>query len=378
MKIVIVGSGAAAVSAAEGAKKQAPESEVILYSEEKQLPYYRPRLAEVLAAEQVEEKIQLHPGAWYGERGIQLELGTKVEAVDPEKKVLRLEGGEEVPYDKLILATGSKSFVPPIEGVNTKGVYTLWTIDNAREIREHLPEGSSAIVIGGGLLGLEAAWQLHRRGCKVSVLESFDRLLGNQLDEACSALFKAKVESLGIQVFTGAQTKAICEKDGKVCCVELATGEKLPADAVLVSTGVRARTELAEAAGIKIDRRIVVSSKMETSAPDIYAAGDNAEMDGKWYGLWMISLEEGAVAGKNAAGSGEEYHMPVPPYILSTMDTKVMSAGNLKADQGQRVDITKDEENFSYKKLVYDGDKLQGFLLMGDTKEGRALSKELQ
>ncbi len=377
MKIAIVGSGAAAVSAAEAALKQNPDAQVALFSEDPHLPYFRPRLAEVLAKEGMDEKILLHPQKWYDENEIHLHLGTSVTSLDPQKKELSLENGNKESYDKLILATGSRSFVPPIPGVEHRGVYTLWTLDQAREIRSSLKPGDQVVVIGGGLLGLEAAWQLHRGGASVSVIESLDRLLANQMDEVGSALFKAKVESLGIQVFTGSNTKAILAEDGNVCGVELSTGEILPATAVLVSTGVRARTELAEAVGIKIDRRIQVNSRMETSLPDIYAAGDNVEMEGKWYGLWTISLQEGAVAGKNAAGGDAQYEMPVPPYMLSTMDTKVMSAGNLKTEEGQTVELKEDKENFTYRKLVYKDDKLQGFLLMGDTSEGLNLRKQL-
>lgn len=377
MNIVIIGNGAAAVSAAEAARKQNADAQITLFSEDPHLPYFRPRLAEVLADEGMEEKILLHPQDWYDKNNIHLSLDTHVMSIDTQNKKIVLEGGR-VPYDKLILATGSKSFVPPIKGVEHKGVYTLWTLDQAKELRSELNKKDNVIVIGGGLLGLEAAWQLHRGGSHVTVIESFDRLLGNQMDEKGSALFKAKVESLGITVFTGASTKEILAKNDQVTGVELSTGEVLPAKAVLVSTGVRARTELAEAAGIQIDRRIVVNNKMETNHPDIYAAGDNAELEGKWYGLWTISTQEGAVAGKNAAGGEAEYVMPVPPYMLNTMDTKVMSAGSLKTDEGQRVELTVDEDKFLYKKLVYKDGELQGFLLMGDTAEGMKLRKELR
>lgn len=376
MKIVIIGNGAAGLSAAESARKQDPNCQIDIYTKENVHTYTKPRLFEVAADAANEAKLYLHDEAWYQERQINIHFNREVLDIDKDNKKITLDKEEVVDYDKLILASGSYSFVPPIKGSDAKNVFTVWTMADMKAFADKLGSDKKVVVIGGGLLGLEGAWQVSRGGSKTTVLESFDRLLGRQMDEEGSSLFKAKVESLGIDVFLKANTKEIqVNEAGEVKGILLEDGREIPCDVVLLSCGVRAETTLADKIGLEKGIRIKVDAGMKTSDDNIYACGDNVELDGQWFGLWAISQGEGKVAGENAAGGSARYEMPVQPYLLATMDTKVMSVGLVMEAEGMRVDKQINPDEFTYRKLIYQGDDLKGFIIMGDTKEGMQLRK---
>lgn len=381
-KIVILGNGATGTFAAQSARQENPDVQIVIYSHDEWLPYYRLRLAEILLDPANAEKLYLHPASWYDEQDIELHLGKTATHVDPDAKELHFEDGSRVSYDRLILATGSRPFVPPFEGKDLPGVETLWTMDDALKIEREITEGEQAVVIGGGLLGLEMAHNLAQRGMDVSIIEHNDRLLARQLDEAASEIFERQVKQKGIHVVkNGDTTELVPGDDGRVAKVLLKDGREIPARLVIISTGVRANVQTVSPDEVKINRRVVVNEKMETSTPDIYAAGDVATVDDHWFGLWTISMNQGKVAGINAAGGEARYTSTVPPYRVNTMGTHINSAGVIKEPQEHageyREEIEKDEAKLTYKKVCYLDDKVCGYILVGDISEANRLQKQM-
>lgn len=379
--IVIVGSGIAGLSAAEAARKQDPDAKIILLSEDTHPPYHRPRLPGLVMDPDTIDRVFLHDQAWYEDRQFDLRLGTAVNSVDADKQCVVLSDLSTIDYDKLILATGSQSFLPPTPGNDLPGVFTLWTLDDAKAISDFIENVQKAVVIGGGLLGLEIAYALKKRGLDTTILERGGALLSRQLDPRASAMFQEQVERLDIHVRKDASAAEILSdpKTGKVSGVKLTDGTVLAADLVLFSTGVRARVEVMDGVGIEIDRRFVTNTRMETNIPNVYAAGDCALMDGIWYGLWSVSTREGKVAGANAAGGDEVCVIPPPPYLVNTMETRIASAGDIMP-KGPEVasQISFDETQLTYDRRNFIGDRLVGYILLGDTAPFSMLSRELQ
>jgi len=379
--IVIIGSGIAGLSAAEAARKQDPDVRIILLSEDANLPYHRPRLPGVVMAPDTIDRVFLHDQAWYDDRQFDLRLGTKVERVDVDNQRIVLSDLSTIDYDKLILATGSSSFMPPTPGNDLPGVFTLWTLDDAIAISDYIENVQTAVVIGSGLLGLEIAYALKKRGLDTTILERGQALLKRQLDPRASAMFQEQVERLDIKVRKESSVAEILAdpETGNVSGVKLTDGTVLATDIVLVSTGVRARVEVMDGIDIEIDRRFVTNNRMETNIPNVYAAGDCALMDGIWYGLWSVSTREGRVAGANAAGGDEICVIPLQPYLINTMETRVASAGDI-APKGPEVtsQISFDETQLTYDRRNFVGDKLVGYILLGDTTPFSMLSRELQ
>lgn len=381
--ILIIGSSIAGITAAEAARKQDPEALITVLSRDTHPPYYRLRICEVLDDRGIADQLDLHPPAWYRERRITLMLHTEVQKINPERHEVELSDGRPVPYTALIIASGSQSFVPPIPGVGRPGVHTLWTMEDALKIENTLHSTKNALVIGGGLLGLEAAYHIRKKGIPTTIVEKMPRLLANQLDENGSEVFSYRVKNLDVNVLTSADIVAI-EGDlpdpaAPVTRAILADGTIVEADFVLVSIGVRALADLAHEAGIKTSRRIVTDEAMRTSDADIYAAGDVAEPLDYWFGLWSVSRAQGLAAGINAAGGDARFDRTVPPYLINTMETKVAVQGDkgLVAEPHYELDVLLDEESGNYRKLIYREGIFSGFILVGDTHEFVKLQKAI-
>lgn len=379
--IVIIGSGIAGLSAASAARKTDPDVRIIILTENPHFPYHRPRLPEVIIDPSSADNISLHDEAWYQSNRFDLRRGAVARRVHCEKQEVELEDGERVAYDKLILATGSKSFLPPVKGSEREGVFTLWTLDDARVISDYVEKAKSAVVIGGGLLGLEVAYAFKKRGLETTILERNSALLARQLDDRASAMFEEQVERVGVQVLKNASTEEILAdpETDKVSGVRLEDGTVVACEIVVVATGVRARVEVMDGEPVEIDRRFVVNNRLETNLPNIYAAGDCAVMDGLWFGLWAVSTREGKVAGANAAGGDEVCVIPTPPYLVNTMETRIASAGDIAPKDPEGTSrIYFDETQLTYDRRNFLKDKLVGYILLGDTTPFSMLSRELQ
>ncbi len=363
-RYIIIGGGIAGVSAAEAIHALQPEADITLISEEHYLPYFRMSLTRYLAGEVEREKLILHNQQWYLQNHITILLNTHVEAVDAGAKLVVLEDGQKLPYDKLILASGAHPNVPPFPGRELKGVQTLRTLEDADLIMDVARKQAKVVCIGGGLLGLEVAGAVARQGAQVTVLEGLDWLLPRQLDAQASAILKEKIEELGIKVIVPAMTKAL-HGDGKVQSVELADGQVLPADLVLISTGVSANLDLAKSAGLDVNRGVLVNEHMLTSNPDILAAGDLTEFQGRSYGLWIPAKNQGTIAGQNAVGKEANFLGDPPSTRLKVLGVDVFSIGQFSPSQdGDR--LVAESKDGIYQSFLFREGKMIGSILLGD------------
>ena len=371
-QILIVGNGAAGFSAAKAARAQDPEAEITIFGEDNQLSYYRLRLCDYIGKSVDYDKLKISNEEWYEKNRIRVEKSSKVTAIDTKAKRISTNG-KEYSYDSLVLATGSKPIMPPFKGKELSGVHTIWTLRDIVEINKELVDAKKAVVIGGGLLGLEAAHKISEMGIDVSLIEGMPRLLPKQLDEEGSEIFRYKVQSLGISVYCG---KSVTGFDGgingHVKQVNMDDGTLLEADVVIVAVGVTPNTVVFQNCGMSISRFLNVNEKMETSIKDIYAAGDVASINGRWFGQWVVASRQGEVAGTNAAGGYAVYKTTDVPYILNTMGTRVVCSGNTGVIQSDNSEVTYeidqkiDKEQFHYSKLVFHNGLFVGYILVGE------------
>lgn len=381
--IIIIGGSIAGVSAAEAARRQDPDVDILILSSDPFMPYYRLRICEIFCDPESAAKLELHPRAWYDERKIRLETGVEVLEVMPAAKQLRLSDGRILSFRSLVIASGSLSFKPQAAGIDRPNVFTLWSMQDALDIAAALRKAKQVIVIGGGLLGLETAFQARRFGLPVRIIEKMQRLLVNQLDNDGSSALTKRVQALGVEVVTDADiTEIIGSSDdakSPVSGVRLSDGREFAADLVLVSIGVRSNVDFLKNSGLVIPRRIATDARLQTNLPGIYAAGDVAEPDSYWFGLWTVARAEGLSAGTNATGGQSDFVGVVPPYILNTMNTQVAVQGDQgKPDQPEYTyEIALDSAANNYRKLVYKDNKLCGYMLVGDKTDFASLQKQL-
>ncbi|MGC9469183.1 MAG: NAD(P)/FAD-dependent oxidoreductase [Anaerolineae bacterium] len=373
MRFVIVGGGVAGITASMDLARR-NLGEVIVFSDEAHPYYYRPQLTEFLAGNLTLNELLRRPLSWYEQRGIQLRLSSPVTAIDPKRKVVTVNGESEVAYDKLLLAVGSTPFVPPIKGADKEGVRTWRTLDDTLELERVAASCQQVVVIGGGLLGLEAARGLKSFCRDITVLEYFPRLLPRQLDVQGARLLQDFVESLGINVVVGAKTEAF-EGDKHVTGVRLAEGQIYAAQTVVVAAGVRCNTKLASDAGLRVDRGVIVDDCMRTSDGDIFAAGDVAVYRGHSWAIAPIAQAQGRVAAANIAGVETIYDVVVPSTTLKVVGIDVSSVGDVNPDSDGAVEIRQlDEAAGTYKKIVLRDGVIVGSIVIND----KLLAKELE
>lgn len=358
----ILGSGPAAVNAAEAVRKRDSTGNIIILTEEKVLPYNRPMLTKNMFIEPQEDKFAIHDQKWYDDRNIQLIMGKRVKSIDTDAKEITTEDGLTFSYDKCIYTLGAHFFIPPFRGRDAENVTGIRSIGDIEKLSSYRGPDKKAGVIGGGVTGLEAAWELRKAGFDTYVFDAAPSLMANKLDPAASGLLTDIFESEGVHIVTSADTEA-CE-DGKI---KLKDGREFDADLVIVSCGVRANKAIAEEAGVKTDRAVIVNERMETSASGLYAAGDCAEFEGVNYALWPEASRQGEVAGANAAGDvsvtfkGEAYGM-----TMDVANTMLYSIGIASGDRPEKTKEFLDKEKKTLKKYFFIGDKLCGATLIGD------------
>lgn len=373
MRILIVGNGTAGLSAAKAARNQNPDAEVIMFGRDNRLPYYRLRLCDYIGKNINYDEIRINSEEWFEKNRIRLELSSEVKAIDTKSKKV-ITSGKEYSYDSLVLATGSTPIMPSsFKGKELSGVHTLWTVDDIIQINESLINAKKVVVIGGGLLGLEAAYKISEMGIDVSLIEGMPRLLPKQLDEEGSEIFRKKVESLGISVFCGKSVTGFeGDKDGHVRQVYMADGTILETDVVIVAVGVAPNTEILRNTDVSVNRFINVNERMETNIENIYAAGDVASINGRWFGQWSVASRQGQIAGINAAGGNALYQLTEVPYVLATMGTRVVCAGDTgiiepgSSETSYKIERKMDKSKFLYSKLVFRNGLLVGYMLVGE------------
>lgn len=373
MTYLIIGNGAAGSAAAEAIRKYDQEGTIHIFSKEKYPFYYVPALPEYLAGEKQLSQFTLHPLDWYEKNRIDLHLESEITRIDPDQKVVETGQGEQYRYDRLLLATGGYSFVPPIKGAEAEGVYTLRTFGDAEIIKQKAEESRRVVLIGGGLLGLEAGNGLRKAGLEVTVVEFFPRLLPRQMDVPGAELLQKQLEEMGFTFYLGAKTQEIVSGPEGLTVV-LESGERLPADMVLISAGVRPELTLAKSLGLEIDKGLKVDDAMRTSRQDIYAAGDLVEHRGRFYGIWPACTEQGAVAGASMAGHDVKYEGTVPANTLKVVGIDLMAAGDIDAEGQLESLVSTDEAKKTYRKVVLKDNIVVGAILLGDLRG----SKEIQ
>lgn len=378
-RIVIIGASAAGLSAAQEARKTSNMATITLLSEEPHLPYHRPSLTEYIGDASVERRpnFLLQPEEWFAAQRMDLRRATRATAIDRDKRQVALASGEMVPFDRLILAVGAQPFVPMTDALSRENVFAVRTLDDARKVAA--ATATSAVVIGGGLLGLETANALKKKGLSVHIIELADRVLPMQLDPEGSTFFSKILTAHGMQLRLGAQVDRFEERNGRVTGVLLRSGERVATDLVVFSIGVRANIALAQAAGLTVGRGIIVNEKMETSAPGIYACGDCAEF-GRGPQLWMPAVKQGAVAGANAGGGSATFRPDEYPAMLKVFGTQLYSVGDIGRDAQAAYETPYriDEAAGRYRKLWVREGELVGGILIGDIRRAGALSKGIQ
>ena len=374
MKLVLVGNGMAGVRTLEELLRLAPDAyEITVFGAEPHPNYNRILLSPVLAGEQTLDEIVLNPLAWYAQHGIRLHLGRKVVAIDRAARRVSAEDGTVAAYDQLILATGSTPFIPPLPGRELDGVIAYRDIADTTAMIEAARTHRHAVVIGGGLLGLEAANGLRLRGMAVTVVHLAPWLLDRQLDETAAALLQASLEARGIRFRLGTQTQVLLGNEaGRVCAVQFADGSGEAADLVVMAAGIRPSTALAEQAGLVCERGIVVSDALRTSDPAIWAVGECASHRGIAYGLVAPLFEQAKVLAAHLAGQGAgvAYHGSQTSTKLKVTGIDLFSAGDFMGAEGTQSIVLRDPPGGVYKKLVLRGHQLVGACLYGDIQDG--------
>jgi len=365
-RLVVIGNGMAGMNCLEQILKHEPRFTVTVFGDETHVNYNRIMLSSVLAGEKAADDIVINGLDWYQKYGIDLRVGVRIVDVDATAKTVTGNDGSVTPYDVLLLATGSNAFMPPIQGLDKDGVFAFRTLDDTRALIERSAPGRKAIVIGGGLLGLEAARGLQVQGCDVTVVHLMSTLMERQLDPDGGQYLLGKMEDLGVNVLLGRTTTAILG-NGHVEGVALSDDRVLEADLVVVAAGIRPNVELAVKAGLAVNRGVLVNDHMETSADDIFAVGECVEHRGVCYGLVAPLYDQAKVLAATMTGNkGPTYTGTVPAAKLKIMGVDVFSAGDWSEQNAEPVRY-EDRALGVYKKLTVRDGKLAGVILVGDT-----------
>jgi len=375
-KVVVVGGGIAGVSAIESLRAASPDAQVTLISRETDLPYYRLNLTRYLAGEIDEDGLPIHPKSWYDEHNVELLLGVEVSALSLEDQVVELRDGEKLPFEKLILTVGAHAFIPPFPGGNRDGVTSLRTARDATRILEMARAGMACVCIGGGILGLETAGALARRGASVTLLEGHGWLMPRQLNQKAAELFSEYVAGLGIRLLTNARTAEIVG-DEHVAGVLLEDGKTIPADFVVIATGIRPNSHLARRARLEVNKGVVVDNRLASSHPHVLAAGDVAEHRGILYGNWSASQYQGSIAGMNAVGLASEFGGIPRSNTLKVLGLDLLSIGQFEPEDAS-YRVIEDEKERAYQRFVFRDGCLVGAILLGDTSVAGFLRKGIE
>jgi nitrite reductase (NADH) large subunit len=370
-RLVVVGNGMAGMRAVEELLELAPDRyDITVFGAEPHTNYNRILLSPLLAGDKSTADIFLNTPEWYSERRIALHCGDPVVSIDRRRRVVRSGKGVEVPYDRLLIATGSTPIVLPIPGKDLPGVVTFRDLADVDAMLESARLYKTAVVIGGGLLGLEAASALLKRGMKVTVVHLFDTLMERQLDSAAAALLRTCLESRGLEFKMPAKTAAIVG-ESRASAVRFDDGSELAADLVVMATGVRPNVELANRAGLRCERGILVDDTLQTYDPSIYAVGECVQHRNRTFGLVAPLWEQARVCAIHLAELGvSRYRGTLPATQLKVAGIELYSAGDFGTADGNEALVMQDHRNGIYKRLVIRDNRLRGAVLYGDAKLG--------
>ncbi|WP_417832292.1 nitrite reductase large subunit NirB, partial [Terasakiella sp.] len=370
-KLVVIGNGMAGMRCVEEIlKRDADQFEITVFGAEPYGNYNRIMLSPVLSGEKTFDEIVINSPEWYAENKITLHTDAEVTEIDRAAKVVKSANGIEAAYDKLLIATGSEPFIIPVPGKDLDGVISFRDMNDVNVMEEAISQYKNAVVIGGGLLGLEAAYGLQRRGMKATVIHLMDTLMERQLDEAAGFLLKQELEGRGIDVLTGANTKEIIGENGRVKKVCLADGREIAADLVVMAVGIRPNVSLGQSAGLEVERGILVDDQLVTSDADIYSVGECVQHRGDCYGLVAPLYEMGKVLADHITGTDNAYQGSVTSTKLKVSGVDVFSAGDFSGGEACEDIVLRDAARGIYKRVVLKDNKVQGTVLYGDTTDG--------
>jgi NADPH-dependent 2,4-dienoyl-CoA reductase/sulfur reductase-like enzyme/ferredoxin len=381
-RVVVLGNGIAGVTAADQLRRRHPDCEISVVASEPYPLYNRMGISRLIYGRSAMVGLHLLPDNWYDDNRITCWLNTRSTKIDREAREVHLGTGERLPYDRLILATGSEAHVPSLPGWGLPGTFVLRSADDALWIRSYVQRAGArrAIVAGGGLLGLEAAYALHKLGLSVTVLERGPWLMRRQLDERAGELLCAYLTNLGLDVRLNTAPHEV-RGDGRLERVVLLDGSEVAADLILAAAGVVPSTELAAAAGLEVGYGVIVDEQLRTNDPRIFAVGDLVEWEGRVLGLWPVAVEQAEVAAENAAGGTRAYTGTVPVTMLKVVGVDLTSVGRIEPDDeaGERARVTEDPESLRYRKLVSDVDgRCVGAILLGFPEDAAAITEAVK
>ena len=370
-RIVIVGNSAAALAALEAIRRLDDRCPVTLVSDESIPAYSRVLLPYLLSGER--QDLSLRPAGYYDRMGARLLLGRR--AVGLGGDALELDDGTRLPFDRLLVAAGSRAAIPGVEGIDTPGVFALKSMADALRIRAHLPGARRAVILGGGLICLLVVRALLKLGLDVSIVVSSDRLLARMLDAEGAALVASRLGEAGVRILVRTDAARILGRDGRVHAIATTGGDELPADLVILAKGIRANVELAQAAGLATDRGIVVDHEMRTSRPRIFAAGDCAEapdllLPGRRTiaGTWFQAVAQGETAGAGMLGLPCSAPGVLKMNVMEILGLPVASIGLVEPRDSETRTIVRARDG-SYRSLIISGDRIVGAVLIGDMSE---------
>ena len=362
MKYVIIGAGVAGVEAAKTIRMQDPSGEIQMLSTDTHI-HSRCMLHKYIAGERDEQGLDFTENDFLAKYQIQWKKGVTAKKIFPESKELLLEDGEKIGYDKLLIAAGADSFIPPVgELRKASNVYGLRNLCDAQAIVKEADHAENVLVIGSGLVGLDAAYGLLERGKKLTVVEMADRILPVQLDAHAAGAYQEAFEKAGVRfVLERKASQAVCESDGRIHKVILDNGDQIPCDLIIVAAGVRPALACLEGSGIACDRGITVDSSLKTSLDDIYAAGDITGLSG----IWPNAADQGRIAGKNMCGVSAEYtDTYAMKNTINFFGLVTLCVGRIRDEEGDEIQIK--EDRTQYKRIILKDNKVQGILLQGD------------
>lgn len=389
---VIIGNGAAGFYATKSIREINESGSIMLISNEPEHSYIRTQLSDLIT-EEADSSFYLEKESWYKENNIKEILNTNVLSANKDSKTISLDNGEIIKYDKLILANGSFNFVPPtkvlknstefvIDSKNykeVKGVHTIKKLADVNRIKEQLPSARNVVVIGGGLLGLEAASEFKIKGLNVTVVELADRMLPRQLDMEGSKVLENIISTSGVSILLGESVAHISATEKGVNSLTLNSGKTIEVDLVLYSVGVRSNLDIANSLGVTVNRAVVVDESMKTNITNIFACGDVAELSGNYYGNWPAAVEMGKVAGANSAGDNLKFEKFVSSVIFSALNVEIFSAGNIDFNDKSLEKIgNHNPVSNNYVKLFFKNNVLVGGILIGDLKDSAKIIEGIQ
>ena len=376
-KLVLVGNGLAGMRCLEDLLDMAPDRyDITVIGEEPWGNYNRIMLSPVLSGEKTIEDIMLHPHSWYQSKNINFISDDPAVKIDRPRKQVYTQKGQVVDYDRLILATGSKPFIPPIAGSELKGVISFRDIYDVNTMLDYCKNKKNAVVIGGGLLGLEAAYGLKQRGMNVTVLHLMDRIMERELDSRASVMLRHSIEAKGISIITEANTAELMGQDGHVSQIKLKDGTIIDADLVVFAVGIRPNITLAQSAGLRCNRGVMVNDTMQTFDPSIYAVGECIEHRNQTFGLVEPLWGQAFICATHLAEHGSlTFKAPTVPTQLKVSGCDVFSAGRIDLENSESAEnyediILNDEKRQIYKRIIIQKDKMIGAVLFGDTEDG--------